>query len=72
MDLFLIFAFLYFVLIIADLIPTIRKKDKKALFISIPVYLITIALNFMIALGIQLPKVNLALKQLISSIFHMQ
>lgn len=72
MDEFLIFAILFLILIFADLIPTIRKKDKKTLFFSIPVYLITAALDFMIALGVSLPPLNLYLKQIISSIFHMQ
>jgi hypothetical protein len=72
MYIMLIIGLLYVFLICVDLIPMIKKKEKKALFLSIPVYMLTLAVNVMVGLGINLPPFNDMITQMIKSIFHMQ
>ena len=72
MDVILITGFLYAFLIIFDLIPLIKKKDKKALFLSIPIYLVTLTVNVMSGLGVKFPYINDMITRMITSIFHMQ
>ncbi len=72
MDGMLIYAVLYAVLIFFDLIPAIKKKDKKSLYFSIPVYLLTLGINVMIALGVNIPRFHEPIKQIINSVFHIQ
>ena len=72
MDLFLISLLGYALFVYFDLVPRIQQKEKKTLFFSIPVYLITFILSMMIDFGVELPSVNESIKQLIITIFHMQ
>lgn len=71
MDSVLIFLFLYAILLLADLIPTIRKKKKKALYFYIPVFLLTLVINLMQSFGFQFPTLDILISQCLS-IFHMQ
>lgn len=71
-ELLLINVIIYALFIGFDLVPKIRNKDKKTLWVSIPVYLITFAINTMINLGVEMPNVNELIKQLIMTTFHMQ
>jgi hypothetical protein len=67
-----IIVLLYAFLICFDLIPVIKKKEKKALFLSIPVYILTLVINIMTGLGFNFPPINDMITQMITSIFHMQ
>lgn len=64
LDSILVFIVLYAILLFADLIPLIKNKDKKALYLSIPVYLITLTANFLVSLNL----INLNLSQIITRI----
>ena len=70
MNSFIIFVILYLILIPFDLIPAFRKKEKRVLFFSIPVYVLTFTLDVMFGFGANLIDPNRALADLISSIFH--
>ncbi|WP_312693741.1 hypothetical protein [Caproiciproducens sp.] len=70
MDSMIVFIFLYAVLICTDLIPLIKEKDKKVLFFSVPVYLLTLTVNIMQSFGFNLSNPNNVIKQIITSIFH--
>ena len=72
MYVFMIIGFLYVFLLFSDLIPLIKKKEKKALFVSIPVYVLTLTINVMVAMGFAFPPINDMITQMIKSIFHMQ
>lgn len=72
MDQTWVFLFLYTVLILFDLIPAMKKKDKKALYVSIPIYLLTLTVNLMSSFGFSFPALNPIIGQFIQSIFHMQ
>lgn len=71
MDTILIFLFFYAIVLFVDLIPLIRKKEKKSLYLSIPVFLLTLAVNVMAGLGFQFPTLDLIIKQCLT-ILHMQ
>ena len=71
MDILMISGFLYAFLICFDLIPLIKKKDKKALFLSVPVYLLTLTVNVMIGFGFSFPPLSDMITQMITSIFPM-
>ncbi len=66
----IVFLVLYAILIVFDLIPVFKKKDKKALWFSVPVYLITLTVNIMTSFGVDMMSPNKIISQIISSIFH--
>jgi len=68
-DILPIIGFLYTILICIDLIPLIKKKNKKALFLSIPVYLLTLIVNVLEGFDIDFPPINAMITQIITSIF---
>lgn len=72
MEYILICLLLYGILFVADIIPSIKKKDKKTLYVSIPIYAITLVLNILIGLGVQLPSPNKAIEGFLTSIFHIK
>lgn len=72
MQYLLICLFLYGILIVADIIPAIKQKDKKALYVSIPIYFITLVLNVLLAFGVILPSPNKAIEGILISMFHMK
>lgn len=45
---------LYAILLATDIVPLIKKKEKKALYISIPVYAVTFAVNVLIGLRVHI------------------
>ncbi|MGX8700397.1 hypothetical protein [Caproiciproducens sp.] len=61
---------LYAVLVVFDLIPAFKKGDKKALWFSVPVYLITLTVNIMMSFGADITSPNKIISRIISSIFH--
>lgn len=65
----LICLVIYGVLIAADIIPSIKKKQWKELSVSLPIYFITLVLNVLIGLGIELPSPNKILEVIIGFIF---
>jgi hypothetical protein len=71
LDSFVIFIILYIILIVFDLIPLIKKKNKKALYVSVPIYLLTITVNSMSSLGFPFVSLGPLLQKLIASIFHL-
>lgn len=71
MEIFLIFLTLYVILFFTDLLPLIKKKEKKPLLISIPIYLATFVLNTMTSFGTKIPPLNDAIAQMIRSVFRM-
>ncbi|MDF1495293.1 hypothetical protein [Caproiciproducens sp. CPB-2] len=66
----IVFLILYAILIVFDLIPVLKKRDKKALWFSIPVYLITLTANIMLSFSADITGSNKIISQIISSIFH--
>ncbi len=65
-----VFLILYAILIVFDLIPVFKKKDKKAAWFTVPVYLITLTVNIMMSFGVDITSPNKIISQIISSIFH--
>jgi len=71
MDSISVVLVLYAILIFIDLTPLIKKKKRKALYLSIPVYLLTLTVNLMSGLGFKFPSFNIMIQQAIASIFHL-
>ncbi|TGJ75983.1 hypothetical protein CAGA_19590 [Caproiciproducens galactitolivorans] len=70
MDSFIVFLILYTLFIIFDLVPSFKKEEKKVLFFSIPVYILTFMLDTMFSFGSNLVNPNQAITDFISSVFH--
>lgn len=62
----------YAVLIFADIIPSIRQKQWKALKLSIPMLLITLAVQILYGLNVSLPNPNDFIKDAIQSMLHLK
>ncbi len=70
MDLYLTLGVLYAVLIFYDLIPLLRRKDKKSICFSIPIYAITMILSALMATDVKLPDISKTIDSVIGNIFH--
>ena len=69
MDSIAVILVLYGIFIFIDLIPLMKKK--KALYLSIPIYLLTLIVNLMSGLGFKFPCFNVMIQHTIDSIFHL-
>lgn len=72
MQYILICLFLYGILFVADIIPTIKKKEWKTLYVSLPIYAVTLVLNILIGIGIKIPSPNKAIESFLTSIFQIK
>lgn len=72
MQYILICVFFYIILFFADLMPLFKKKDKKSLYVSVPIYIVTLILNVLIGLNVGITGLNMMIADMIKSIFHMQ
>ncbi len=72
MDSMMVLFALYGILICIDLIPLMRKKRGKALYLSIPVYLLTLTINSMAGLGFKFGWIGPIMQQFIISILHLK
>jgi low affinity Fe/Cu permease len=72
MQYILICIFFYIILVFADLMPLFKKKDKKTLYVSVPIYIVTLILNVLIGLNVGITGLNMMIADMIKSIFHMQ
>lgn len=70
MESMVVFLILYSILIVFDLIPMIRKKDKKALFVAVPVYILTLTADIMLSFGANLPSPSKFIGNIVTSIIH--
>lgn len=58
---------LYTALVFLDVVPAFKKKQWKALYFSIPVYIITLIMNIIIGLGARISGPNQLIEKLFSS-----
>jgi hypothetical protein len=70
MDIIFVIVLLYVLLILFDLIPSIREKNKKVLLLSIPIYVFTFAIIMMENLGADLSYINGFIVDIVNSMFH--
>jgi hypothetical protein len=70
MDVLIIIVFLYAFLIIFDLVPYIKKKDKKVILLSVPIYLFTLVIDIMANFGTKFPYINDIITQIIKTLFR--
>lgn len=64
----LILLFLYGILIVVDLVPLLKGKDKSYLYFVIPVYVITLALNMMAIFGMPYPSIYSMIQKMLSHV----
>lgn len=70
MDIIFVIVLLYVLLILFDLIPSIREKNKKVLLLSIPIYVFTFAIIMMENLGADFSYINGFIVDIVNSMFH--
>ncbi|HEX2986510.1 MAG TPA: hypothetical protein VHO71_06835 [Caproiciproducens sp.] len=70
MDVLIIIVFLYAFLIVFDLVPYIKKKDKKVILLSVPIYLFTLVIDIMANFGTKFPYINDIITQIIKTVFR--
>lgn len=62
-----IFGAFYITLIFTDLIPLMRKKEKKYLRFCIPVYLFTLIANIILGMDIRITSITAILEKFMSN-----
>ena len=67
-----LFLLIYAAVIFFELIPMIKKKDKKALWIYIPVLIITLTVNILHGAGMKIPSLSQPVKAAITKIFKLK
>ncbi len=60
------FLAFYIILVFTDLIPLIRAKKKKYLWLCIPVYAFTLAANIMIGMSFRFTSITKILEKFMS------
>lgn len=61
-----IFLVFYITLVFTDLVPMIRKKEKKYLWFYIPVYAVTLIANIMIGMSFRFTSITSILEKFMS------
>ena len=51
-----IYLALYLSVFIFDILPLVKAKRKKTLFVYLPVFLLTLTVNILYALGMKIPS----------------
>ena len=64
----LILFLLYGILIVVDLVPLIKAKEKSYLYFVIPAYVITLVLNVMAVSGMQYPSIFSIIQKMLSHV----
>lgn len=65
----LIVFLIFFVLLAAfDLIPLIRRKEWRYLYFSIPVYVLSLCMNLLMASDIRYPSITKVIEGVLSKI----
>ena len=65
----ILYIFLYLAIIIFDMMPLIKKKEKKSLLVYMPVLLFTLVINVLHGLGVHIPSPSGPIKDMVSMIF---
>ena len=61
----------YAALLWFDILPKFKKKEWKALSLTIPVYILTLVMNFMIGFGFQFPSPIKPIYDFFAKMFHL-
>lgn len=69
MDNLILSLLLYAGVFVFDFIPQIRNKNFKAVYLYIPVFLLTLVVNILYGLGFNMPSPYYPLKDIINSLF---
>lgn len=71
-DSFIIYIGFYAILILTDLIPDIKSKDKKALWVLIPIFIVTFVVNILNSLGMIPLGIHDGIDQILKSTMYMK
>lgn len=63
------YIILYIVIIIFDVIPFIKNKDKKVLYIYMPILLVTLTINILYGFGVKIPSPIKPISEILTKIF---
>lgn len=66
------YGFLYLAVIVFEIIPMIKKKNKKALYVYLPVLLLTFVINILHGAGVNIPSPIKPLKDLVTQMFRLK
>ena len=68
----LISTALVLILVCTDLVPMLRRKDKKALWFAVPAYIFAQVINILVGLDINVPSPNQFIIIAVQSMFHIK
>lgn len=68
----IISLFLYTGVLIFDIMPLIKKNSGRFMLIYLPVFLLTLTINVLYGLGVNIPSPADPIKDIVSSIFGLK
>jgi hypothetical protein len=67
-----LFTVFYALIFIFDLLPMMKKKEWKALFLTLPVFMITYITSILYALNIDIPSLANPIKEVVVTMFKLK
>lgn len=64
-----IYSALYILIFAFDIVPLIKSKRKKSLWVYLPIFAVTLAVNILFSIGTKIPNPTAPLKDLVSRMF---
>ena len=68
----LISTALVLILVCTDLVPMLKRKEKKALWFVVPAYIFALVIGILVGLDVNVPRPDQFVIFAVNSIFHMK
>lgn len=68
----LISTALVLILVCTDLVPMLKRKEKKALWFVVPAYIFAQVIHILVGLDVNVPSPNQFVIMVVQSMFHMK
>lgn len=72
MEHILVSGALILILVCTDLVPMLKKKEKKGLWFAVPAYALALVINILVGLEVDVPSPNQFVIAAIQAMFHMK
>ena len=68
----IICLFLYACVLVFDMIPLIKKKERKVVLIYLPIFLFTLTVNILYGLGFDIPSLATPIQYFVNTVLGLK